>query len=360
MSPLSIPHQRLLNQRLTGSSFTQAQEIVSWFGAIQAQDFAAGKWALGLRAPGLTDTSIEQAFNAGVILRTHILRPTWHFVAPADLRWMLALTGPRVNAFNASYYRKFGLDDETFRYSHAALEKTLQGGKALTRPELETALQQAGVNTDDLRSTLLVMRAELDGVLCSGPRLGKQFTYMLLEERVPPTRKLERDEALAELTRRYFTSHGPATLADFAWWSGLTLSDARSGLEAVKTQLASETVRGQTYWFDASAPTGRENPQQVYLLPNFDEYTVAYTDRSAISVGVDLAKLDPRSEGILNYVIVIDGQFAGNWKRVIKKNEIIIELHPFAPLTDAEQQAIVLAADRYGAFLGLPVVLKFM
>jgi hypothetical protein len=356
--PIHIPHQRLHNQRISQSSFSQPTEIVGWLGAVQAQDFAAAKWALGLRAPGLSDAAIEQSFNAGAILRTHILRPTWHFVTPADLRWMLALSGPRVNAFNASYYRKFGLDDDTFRHSRATLEKTLEGGQALTRPELEAALQQAGIHTDELRSTLLVMRAELDGVLCSGPRRGKQFTYMLLEERVPLTRKLERDESLAELTRRYFTSHGPATLADFAWWSGLNMSDARSGLEAVKTQMTSENIQGQTYWFDASALAGKENPQQIYLLPNFDEYTVAYSERSAISIGVDLAKLDPRSEGILNYIMIIDGQFAGNWKRVIKKNEVVVELHPFAPLTDAEQQAIALTANRYGAFLELPASIK--
>lgn len=351
---IDIAGQRLINQRICQTTFTRPEELVGWMGAVQAQDFAAAKWALGLRVPGLTDASIEHAFDAGVILRTHVLRPTWHFVLPADLRWMLALTSPRVNAFNASYYRKFELEASTFKQSNAALERTLQGGKAQTRPELESALNGAGIRTDDLRGTLLVMRAELDGLLCSGPRQGKQFTYMLLEERAAPVPALTREEALAELTRRYFTSHGPATLADFAWWSGLTPSDARSSLETVKSQLTAETLAGQTYYFNEIAPTGRNHLPRVDLLPNFDEYAVAYTDRSAISIHVDLTKLDPRSEGLLNYIMLLDGQFTGHWKRTIKKNEVVISLHPFVPLSEAQQQAAHNSALRYGAFLGLP------
>ncbi len=319
-------------------------------GAVQAQDFAAAKWALGLRAPGLTDAAIEQAFNAGTILRTHILRPTWHFILPADIRWMLALTSPRIHAFNGTYYRKFGLDDSIFKQSNAALERVLQGGQALTRPGLQAALNGAGIDTDDLRITLLVMRAELDGVLCSGPRQGKQFTYMLLEERVPPAPALTRQDALAELTRRYFISHGPATLADFGWWSGLAPADARVGLETVKSQLTSETLSGQTYWFDGSASTGKDDPQRVDLLPNFDEYTVAYTDRSAISINVDLTRFNPRSEGLLNAIMLLNGQFVGHWKRIVKAKEVTIALQPFVSLTESQQRAAHDAVNRYKAF----------
>lgn len=351
--PINIPSQRLFNQRISQTSFTRPEETVNWMGAVQAQDFAAAKWALGLRTHGLSDAAIELAFNTGAILRTHVLRPTWHFVTPGDLRWMLSLTSPRVHAYNATYYRKFGLDDSIFKRSNTALEQALQGGKALTRPELESALNGAGILTDDLRATLLVMRAELDGVLCSGPRLGKQFTYMLLEERVAPARAQHREESLAELTLRYFTSHGPATLADFIWWSGLSAPDARNGIETVKSQLTRETLTGQTYWFNASTLTGENDLPRVDLLPNFDEYTVAYTDRSAISIHADLTKLDPRSEGLLNYIMLINGQFAGHWKRTIKTKEVTISLQPFALLSEAQRQAAHEAVDRYGAFLGL-------
>lgn len=354
---VNIPFQRLFNQRISQPNFTRADEIVRWLGAVQAQDFAAAKWALGLRAQGLTDAAIEQAFDAGEIIRTHILRPTWHFIHPADLRWMLALTGPRVNAYNASYYRKFELDGEIFGRSNAALERALQGGKALTRPELESVLREAGVPTDDLRITMLVMRAELDGVLCSGPRQGKQFTYMLLEERVPPTPARSHEEALAELTLRYFTSHGPATIADFSWWSGLSMTEARKGVETAKAQLTGETLQGQTVWFDASAAAGEIVPPRVDLLPAYDEYTVAYVNRDSIAPNINLKGLDFRSEGILSYAMFVDGLFVGPWKRTLKGKDVLVELRPFAPLDEVVNVRAAETASRYGEFLGLKVAL---
>jgi Winged helix DNA-binding domain len=178
---------------------------VEWLGAVQAQDFAAAKWALGLRLQGVTDDDIEQAFIDGAILHTHVMRPTWHFVSPADIRWLLALTAPRVHAASASYNRKLELDDAVFRCTHAVLANALQGGKQLTRDELASALQQAGIATEgEQRVTHIMMRAELDGIICSGARRGQQFTYALLAERAPHARMLARDEALAELTRRYW------------------------------------------------------------------------------------------------------------------------------------------------------------
>src|SRR5713226_2242979 len=228
MTNLDIAHRRLHNQLITRPMFEKPDDVVKWLGAVQAQDYAGAKWALGLRMQGVTDDVIEQAFADGAIIRTHVMRPTWHFVAPADIRWMLALTAPRINAY---YNRKLELDDAVFRHSNAVLAKALQGGKQLTRSELASVLQLAGIAADNLlRSTYIIMRAELDGIVCSGARRGKQFTYALLDERVPQTRNLDRDEALAEFARRYFTSHGPATLQDFVWWSGLAAADAKAGL----------------------------------------------------------------------------------------------------------------------------------
>src|SRR5688572_10872776 len=232
MSLFAIPTQRLHNQHISQVGFRQPAEVVGWLGAVQAQDYAAAKWALALRAPGLTDADVDRALADGSILRTHVLRPTWHFVLPDDIRWMLALTAPRINALSAYYYRQMGLDDATFARSNDVLAKALQGGQQRTREELAAVLHQAGIyNGELLAFTYLMIRAELDGVVCSGARRGKQFTYALLDERAPQARQLTRDEALAELARRYFSGHGPATLADFVWWSGLTVTDARSGLE---------------------------------------------------------------------------------------------------------------------------------
>jgi hypothetical protein len=359
MTNLDIAHQRLHNQLITRRTFEKPGDVVEWLGAVQAQDYAAAKWAVGLRLQGTTDDDIEQAFARGAILRTHLMRPTWHFVSPADIRWILALTGPRVNAVNAYYYRKLALDDAVFMHSNAVLAKALQGGKQFTRPELASVLQQAGIATDDLqRFTYIMMRAELDGIVCSGARRGKQFTYALLDERAPQARTLDRDEALAEIARRYFTSHGPATLQDFVWWSGLTVADARAGLEMVTSQLMHEVVDGQTYWFSMSTPSAKDLPQTIYLLPNFDEYTVGYTDRSAVIDVSDATKFDTRGN-VLNPTIVMDGRVVGTWKRTLKKDAVIITPNLFAPLNEAETPAFVASANRYGTFLDLPVNVTF-
>jgi hypothetical protein len=308
----------------------------------------------------VTSDDIEQAFTNGTILRTHVMRPTWHFVSPADIRWLLALTAPRVNAVNASWYRRLELDDTIFMYSNTVLAKALQGGKQLTRPELVSVLQQAGIATDDvLRFTYIMIRAELDGIICSGARRGKQFTYALLDERAPQARTLDRDEALAEFARRYFTSHGPATLQDFVWWSGLALADARAGLEMVTSQLMREVIDSQTYWFSTFTLPAKDLSQTAYLLPNFDEYIVGYTDRSAVFDASHTKKLDSRGNILFNHTMVMDGQVVGNWKRTLKKDAVILTPNLFTPLNKAETRAFTLSANRYGAFLNLPVNVTF-
>lgn len=353
MKNLDIAHQRLHNQLITRRTFEKPGDVVQWLGAVQAQDYAAAKWAVGLRLQGATADDIEQAVADGAILRTHVMRPTWHFVAPGDIRWLLALTAPRVHAANAYYYHAQGLDDATFMRSNTALANALQGGKQLTREELVSVLKQAGVVTENLGFMLIIMHAELAGVVCSGARRGKQFTYALLDERVPPTRALDHDEALAEFATRYFTSHGPATLQDFVWWSGLTVADARASLAMVSPELVHEVVDGQSYWFSASSsstlPT-RSLSQTAYLLPNFDEYTVGYKDRSAVFDASHTEKFDSRGN-VLNNILVLDGQVVGTWKRTLKKDAVIITLSLFVPLSTAETRAFAEEANRYGAFL---------
>jgi Winged helix DNA-binding domain len=356
MANLNIAHQRLRNQLISRQMFEKPEDVVQWLGAVQSQDYTAAKWALGLRLQGATNNAIEQACTDGAILRTHVMRPTWHFVTPADIRWLLALTAPRVLAAIAYYDRIHELDGTTFIKSNAVLTKALQGSKQLTRTELASELQQAGFAIDNLqRLGHIIMHAELDGIICSGARRGKQFTYALLDERVPQTRTLDRDEALAELARRYFTSHGPATLQDFVWWSGLTAADAKAGLEMVSSQLIHEVIDRQTYWFSTSLPPAHDLSQTIHLLPNFDEYTVAYTDRSAVIDESDMAKFDTRGN-VLNNTIVLNGQIIGTWKRVLKKDSVIVTPTLFTALNEAETRALVAAANRYGAFLGIPVI----
>jgi hypothetical protein len=355
MINLDIAQWRLHNQHITRRTLETPQALVEWLGAVQAQDFAAAKWALGLRLQDLTDDDIEQAFTDGAILRTHVMRPTWHFVSPADIRWLLSLTAPRVHAASAYYNRKLELDDAVFKYTNIVLAKALQGGKQLTRDELATALLQAGIATEgEQRVTYIMMRAELDGIICSGARRGRQFTYALLAERAPHARMLARDEALAELTTRYFMSHGPATIQDFVWWSGLTVADAKAGLAMVTSHLQQETINGQTYWFSPSLQPAQYLSQTAYLLPNFDEYTVGYTDRSAIFDALHTHKLDPRG-GLLTNTMVLDGQVVGAWKRAFKKNAVVIEANSFTPLSNTETSAFAASANRFGAFLRMPV-----
>jgi len=320
---------RLNNQKLSSSKLGRAVDVVRWFGAVQAQDFNAAKWALALRMRNATDAVTEEAFNKGEILRTHVMRPTWHFVAPGDIRWLLELTAPRVNLRAGPNYRKFELDAAVFKRSNKTFIKALQGGKHLTRPALKTLLNAAGIDANDgVRLAHILLRAELDGVICSGPRIGKQFTYALLEERTPAARALNRDEALAELTRRYFRSHGPATVQDFVWWSGLTVEDARRGIAQVGTP--------------RSPRTKQSSPNSAHLLPAFDEYFVAYKDRQ-IAAG-SLSTWD-----VLGPTFIIDGIAAGTWKRTNSGN---VELNASKVLKESEKLALKQAVDRYSTYLG--------
>ncbi len=358
MTNLAIAHQRLHHQLIAQRTFDNPADVVQWLGAVQAQDYEGAKWAVAQRTNGLTDGAFEQAFSAGTILRTHVLRPTWHFITPADIRWMLALTAPRVKLLLSHYNRKLELDEALFAQSNAVLIEALQGGRQLTRAELGMALQQASIATKDLlRLSHIMIRAELDGIICSGAKRGKQFTYALLAERAPQAKSLSHEEALAELARRYFISHGPATLKDYVWWSGLTVTDAKAGIEMVKHQLIQAVIEGQTYWLGESIAMEKVCSPTAYLLPNYDEYIVGYTDRSAVYDTQHAEKLDARGNVLFNCMIVIDGKVVGTWKRTFKKGSVIVELTPFVPLSPAEIGAVTTATQRYGEFLSVAVVL---
>src|SRR5262245_27317878 len=303
------------------------------------------------------EADIEAAFSDGRILRTHVMRPTWHFVAPDDIRWMLALTASRVSAAMAPYNRRLELDAAVFRRSQRAMVRALRGGRQLTRQELKAVLQRAGVQADGVqRLAHIVMQAELDAVICSGARRGKQFTYALLDERGPMSRERSRDDSIAELARRYFNSHGPAQLHDFAWWSGLTVADARAGLASVQRDLAQDTVDGRTYWFSSSMRR-LTVPRRAYLLPLFDEYLIAYKDRRAAldtSRWTRIASRDPFSAPI-----VVNGEVVGGWKRFQKKDGVGIALTPFAPLDKRDVAAIKEAARTYTRFVGADLELSW-
>lgn len=350
MKTADIINIRFQNQHLT-SPLTKIVDVVASLGAVQAQDYPGAKWAVGMRCENITDDDIYVAFTHGEILRTHVMRPTWHFVAPKDIRWLLKLTAPRVHQVSAYYYRKAELDDLLFKKSQKILIKALQGGKQLTRPELVAKLQESGIpsvqNDNLLRFSYIMIQAELEGIICSGGKRDKQFTYALLEERVPKTKELDRDEALAELTLRYFTSHGPALVKDFTWWSGLPAVDAKRGLEMNKSALIEEVINGKQYWLAPVKSVIKIPSPTAYLLSNYDEYVIGYSNHDEI--------FDPEYRDKLQLVfahsIMIDGKIVGAWKREFKKDGVIVSTKFFRELSNIEKDALKQAVDRYRKFL---------
>jgi len=354
MDALAVVRRRLYDQRLAADPFERPRDAVRWLGAVQAQEFAEAKWSIGQRVRDCSDADVEQAFARGEILRTHVLRPTWHFAAADDIRWMLNLTAPRVHAVNRYWYAKHDLDESVLARGHEVLSRALDGGEPLTRKELADALARAGIAAEGPRLAYLVMHAELEALVCSGPRRGAQHAYLLLEDRAPQAPEVTRDQALAELTRRYFRSHGPATVKDFTWWSGLTAADARAGLEAVGRELMREVDDGGTSWISAPAPAPRcpLDAAGAFLLPGYDEAVIAYKDLKIV-----LADSPPR-EGLLARPIVLDGRTVGSWKRTTTKRAAVIGATLFTSLNAAETQALQAAVQRFGRFLELPATLE--
>lgn len=356
MATFSIRHQRLHNQHLASARFDQPHEIVEWLGAVQAQDYLGALWAVGLRTCNSTEAIVEKALAERKIVRTWPMRRTLHFVAVADVRWMLKLLTPRmISGMSRQMKRHFGLDEAAFARSRKLLVRALEGGRQLARPALYEVLERGGVATDKGRGLHILSHLAQDGVLCFGARAGKQQTFALLDEWVPASRTLEREEALAELAKRYFTSHGPATLQDFAWWSGLSATDTREALELARPNLEQKVLAENVYWFVPSPPIAKKVASASYLLPPFDEYTVAYKDRSA-ALDPEHAKRPDAGNGIFYPTLVVDGQVLGTWKRTPKKDAVVITPNHFAKLGKLYTHALADAAARYGKFLGVPVV----
>jgi hypothetical protein len=348
--------RRLRNQRLTGQRFASAVDAVACLGAVQSQEYASAKWALGQRTRDGTEAELDRLFDAGALLRTHVMRPTWHFVVPEDIRWMLELTSPRLKASMAAWDRQNEVDPTLLTRSYAVMETALGGGASLTRSQLSMKLEQAGILAVGPRLANFVMHAELDALVISGPRHGKQMTYALLEERVPRARQRDRDEALAELTRRYFNSHGPAQVQDFAWWSGLTVAEVKRGLALAGPALAREELDGKSYWSSRDAPGTGEWAPSAHLLPNYDEFMVAYRDRAAAldpALGYEQTAF-PRNS-ILSQVVLVNGQIRGGWTRRTIGSQVVVELGLLDVLETTADAALRQAAQNLAHFLGVEV-----
>jgi hypothetical protein len=358
----AIVARRLRAQRLTGAPCATPEEVVGLLGAVQAQDYGPAMWSIGRRTAGATDTLVEEAFAAGRIIRTHVLRPTWHFVLPGDLRWLLAATAPRIRARDARRYRELGLDQATLRRSSSALAAALRGGGQLTRAEAAAVLTAAGVGVEGQRLPYLLMAAELEALICSGPRRGRQHTYMLVDERAPAARDLPRDEALAELARRFFAGHGPATDKDFAVWASLTLAEARAAMGGAAGQLRREEIGGMVFWSgergrgDGDLPVGRAPAPLVHLVQGYDELIMGYTQTKRLLARPG-SPWEPATPPVFRLVVLLDGGVAGFWRRTVAKDRVVVEVALLEPFGAAEMAALAAEAARYGAFLGLPAEL---
>ena len=355
MTNTDIVYQRLVNQCIDGEKFEKPEEVVRWLGAIQAQDYLQSLWAIGLRLNSATVADIEQAIFDGKIVRTWPMRGTLHFVPPEDAKWMLKLSASRMLAKDGRRLKQLGLDEEIIERCKELFYDALKGNKRLSRPEMMKLLEEAGISTVNQRGYHILWYVSQTGLICLGPMQDKQQTFVLLDEWVPNSRSLSREESLAELTRRYFASHGPAAVHDFAWWAGLTLSEARSGLEAAMPRLVSEKIDGKDYWMtgDTQGQIAYDK-SSVHLLPAFDEYLIGYKDRAAVLTVEDAPRVVPGKNGVFLPTIVVGGRVVGTWKRKLKKNSIDITLSPFTHLGDSDERAIEVAKS-YSDFVGLPL-----
>ena len=329
--------------------------LVSYMGAVQAQDYAGAKWSVGLRLPGCTDADLERALGIGALVRTWAVRGTLHFIAGRDIRWMLAIVAPHVIKGNSRRYRELGLDPDTLVLSNEALSDALHGGKQLDRRALRALLEENGVVTEGQRYAYMLQRASLDGIVCQVGMRRNNPVFAGLDEWLPETGIAGPSGGAGELARRYFTSRGPATLRDFVWWSGLPVVDAKAALESVTSQLVSEIVEGKTYWRGRGPAKATGNPTAAYLLPGFDEYLLAYKDR-LLSLERIGGTMPSPANGAPVRTLMTAGQIVGTWRWSMRRGSVTIVRDPLVPLTDDEDHAFNQAALRFGEFYGQPVV----
>lgn len=366
LATLRLGAQRLVTPRLASQpSPASVADTVRHLLAVQAQDFAGAKWSVGVRTPASTDAAVDAALASGDIVRSWPMRGTLHFVAPEDLGWMLRLTSARTIQSAAGRHRQLELTEPQLERARAVAVEALTGGVALSRDALLARFAAAGIPVDGQRGIHIVQRLALWGVIVFGPLLagaaGKanQQSFVLLDEWVAQPRTLERDEALGEFAVRYFTGHGPATVRDFAWWSSLTLADARAGLVVVRDRLDELVSDGTSYFLArdaAAAASATRTEPRVLALPGFDEHLLGYQDRSAALAPEHAEVIVPGKNGLFLPTIVVDGEVVGTWRRTVGAKGLSIESQPFAPLNRADSAAFEAAIERYATFVGRPLL----
>jgi hypothetical protein len=355
MQPEEIAKLRLSAQHIAQADFKNAHDVVAWMGAMQAQDYPGALWSLALRTHGLTMRGVEEAITNRKIVRTWPMRGTLHFLAAEDVRWITSLLAPRAVAAAAGRRHQLELDDAVMEKSKAIIIEALAGNQPKTRTELCQLLDDKGIITADQRGLHILHYLAETGLLCFGPHEGKQPTFVLLDEWLSPTPEKEHDEALRDLARRFFASHGPATLQDFAGWGFMKISDAKLGLELARPRLVRIESNGVDYWMARDLQPAQN---ATFLLPGFDEYMLGYKNRSAALHELHANKIVPGNNGMFLPMLVIDGQVVGTWKRATRATSQQLTIVPFEPLSKAEIATIAPAIKRYEQYCGLPTFWK--
>ncbi|WP_017814899.1 winged helix DNA-binding domain-containing protein [Paenibacillus shenyangensis] len=351
MENKEIAYRRLRTQHITGAKENTAAEVVQRLGAVQAQDYAQALWAIGSRMHNADVTAVEQAIANREIVLTWPMRGTLHFVPAADIRWMLRLLASRI------YSRLRGkLEQQELKFKQMMLAEkiildALREHKQMRRVDLMKLLEYEGIATANGQGYNVLLYLAHSGLICMGPLEGKQQTFVLLDDWLPKVRDWSMEESLKELATRYFTGHGPATVYDFVWWSGLPIREARKGLEAARTNLLLERQGGTEYWMGAEPSTASIPDSAVHLLAGYDEYLLGYKERSAI-VKKEYAPLISGKNAVFAPMLVIDGEIVGLWKRKIRKEKVDISVHPFTTLKSGQQE-IIEAAQRYSEFMNM-------
>ena len=352
-----ISDVRLISQKVAAPDFKTPEEIVSWMGAMQAQDYSMAKWAIGVRLPDTSDKKVEAAIDKGEILRIHVLRPTWHFIPAADIYWMLELSRTKIKSSFRSRDKELELTETVIVKTQSILEKILSNVSGLTREEISAEFIRAGIRTDANRLSHILVHAELIGLVCSGPIKEKKLTYSLLHERIPPKKDIPRDEALARLAGKYFRSRCPATLEDFIWWSNLSATDARNAVESLKNDFFPETIGSSKYWLPYSFSIEVRKKTSLHLLPAYDEFLIAYKDRSSSLSPVN-NKRTVSVNGIFYPLIVVNGQVAGLWKRITQKNKVLVSTDFFQAPDKIIKNLIAEKLNAFGRFTGRETIVN--
>lgn len=351
MDDRTIARWRMRTLRLTGERYASPTAVVDGMLAVQSENHRQASWAVASRTDGaVTESQFGELFDAGEILRTHVLRPTWHYVRPADIRWLVELTAPRVRRTFRQLQRGLDLDDAMLDHAARAIVDALTDDAHLTRDALAERLRDAGLPVEGQRLGVMLAHAELECLICSGPIVATKHTYALLDERAPVTRRLDREEAVGELVLRYFQGHGPATERDLAYWATMTLTDIRAGLADVHDRLEHIQHDGRTYWFAEPCPDDASFSPRAHLLLVLDEYHNGYQDSRYV---LDVDEIVPRQRGATVGMALVDGQMVGDMRRTVRSNAVSFDVGTFRDLDDSEMAALHDAGDRHGSFIGL-------